>query len=561
MNDASMSATEALLIKLAREYINLPLEQADELIQLSLQEIAEFVSADRAYIFRYDLDRMQCSNTHEWCAAGISAEIGNLQDVDISNIPDWLNAHGQGKDLYIPDVFGLPEDDGVRQILEPQGVKSIITVPMLRDSNLVGFIGFDSVRQHHEYTSKELKLLTLYAEMLVNLAMRKEATEKLERERLRAEHASKAKSQFLANMSHELRTPLNAIVGFSELLAETPLSPQQGEYTATIHHASQLLFAIVNDILDFSKIEAGKLSIDENEVILPELIEKTLKIFKRKAEEKGIRFTCELDTQGHDKLITDELRLTQVLINLLNNAIKFTYSGEIKITIRCTSATPRYAEYHFSIEDSGIGMDESLVERLFKPFEQADSSTARLYGGTGLGLAISQRIVNALGGKICVDSKPGHGSKFSFDLTFTKRTAKTVDSRKNQPDISPSSLNNKKILIAEDVRLNRQLLNQMLKNSGSHITFAENGQEAVDLALSHDFDIVIMDIQMPIMDGFEASKRILANKPDLKIIALSAAASEIDVERTNSAGILRHLAKPIRKQDLYATLNEVLNGN
>lgn len=560
MNDASMSATEALLIKLAREYINLPLEKADELIQLSLQEMAEFVSADRAYVFRYDLDRMQCSNTHEWCAEGISAEIDNLQDVDITNIPDWINAHALGNDLYIPDVFELPEDNGVRQILEPQGVKSLITVPMLHNNTLIGFIGFDSVRYHHVYTTKELKLLSLYAEMLVNLGMRKEATAKLEAERLRAEHANKAKSQFLANMSHELRTPLNAIVGFTELLSETKLNPQQIEYTETIHHASQLLFAIVNDILDFSKIEAGKLSIEDNVVSLPKVVEKTLKIFQEKAKGKGVLLSCELDTQGHDEVVTDELRLTQVLINLLNNAVKFTYTGEIKLIIRCTSSTQRYVGYFFSVEDSGIGMEQGLVERLFRPFEQADSSTARVFGGTGLGLAISQRIINALGGKIEVESQPGKGSNFFFNLTLQKNISTHVE-QQNTLLGEALPLLQKKILIAEDVRLNRQLMKQMLKDSGCEITFAENGQEAVDIALGNEFDIVIMDLQMPIMDGFEASKRILANKPSLKIVALSAAASEIDVQRTTDAGILRHLAKPIRKHDLYATLHDVLNNS
>lgn len=556
------TTTETLLIKMAREYLNLPLEHAERAIQSSLKEMATFVGADRAYIFRYDLHLMQTSNTYEWCADGISAEIDNLQNVDVSFIPDWLDAHKKGNELYIPDVLALAAESGIREILEPQGVKSIITVPMLDDGNLIGFVGFDSVRKHHVYTDKERKLLSLYAEMLVNIGSREAAFNKLLAERERAEKANKAKSLFLANMSHEIRTPLNAIIGYCDLLNETSLDQQQHEFVTTVQYSSNLLLGIVNDILDFSKIEAGKLALEQKAVSLSAIAEQLSKLFAEKAEKKGIALNISLDVGEHDWVITDALRFTQVLMNLTNNALKFTYTGSIHIIIKCTHVYRRFAEYYIAVEDSGIGMDKELVNRLFQPFEQADHSTSRKFGGTGLGLAISQRIINALGSKLQVESEPGTGSKFYSNLSFKRANAvDTADITKQTTTIEIPDLTRYSILIAEDVKLNRDLLRHLFQPTGCTLAFAENGQEAVDLALESNFDLIIMDLQMPILDGFEASKRITANQPDTKIIALSAASSELDIQRSAASGILLHLAKPIRRSELYRSVYATLISN
>ena len=545
------TATETLLIKIARDYLNLPIDQAERAIQSSLKEMATFVGADRAYIFRYDLHIMQTSNTYEWCAEGISAEIDNLQNIDIRFIPDWLDAHTKGKELYIPDVLALPADSGIREILEPQGVKSIITVPMLDNSNLIGFVGFDSVRKYHVYTDKERKLLSLYAEMLVNIGSREAAFNRLLAERERAEKANKAKSLFLANMSHEIRTPLNAIIGYCDLLNETSLDQQQHQFVTTVQYSSNLLLGIVNDILDFSKIEAGKLALEQEAVSLSAIAEQLLKLFEEKAEKKGIALNILLDVGEHDWVVTDALRFTQVLMNLMNNALKFTYTGSIQIVIKCTQAHRRFADYYIAVEDSGIGMDKELMSRLFQPFEQADHSTSRKFGGTGLGLAISQRIINALGSKLQVESEPGIGSKFYSNLSFKRAIAKdTVQLTQQAHSVEIPDLSRYSILIAEDVKLNRDLLHHLFQPTGCALTFAENGQEAVDLALENEFDLIIMDLQMPILDGFEASKRIAANQPNTKIIALSAASSELDIQRSAASGIILHLAKPIRRTEL-----------
>ncbi|MFU8784435.1 ATP-binding protein [Aliidiomarina sp.] len=555
------TTTETLLIKIAREYLNLPLEHADQAIQSSLQEMATFVGADRAYIFRYDLDVMQTSNTYEWCAEGISAEIDNLQNVDVSFIPDWLSAHERGEELYIPDVFALPRNSGIREILEPQGVKSIITVPMRDHGKLLGFIGFDSVREYHVYTDKERKLLALYAEMLVNIGARESAFNKILEERERAERANKAKSEFLANMSHEIRTPLNAVIGYCDLLTATTLDAQQNEFVNTIQYSSNLLLGIVNDILDFSKIEAGKLALEQKPVSLSAIAEHLFSMFAEKAAKKNVALNVLLDVGEHDWVFTDELRFTQVLMNLTNNALKFTYTGSIQIVIRCTQTHRRFADYYIAVEDTGIGMDSELVDRLFQPFEQADNSTSRKFGGTGLGLAISQRIINAFGSKLEVISEPGLGSQFYTNLTFKLASAiDATDTAEKNTKVRVPNLQKFSILVAEDVKVNRDLLQHLFSPTGCALTFAENGQEAVDAALTDDFDLIIMDLQMPILDGFAASMRITASKPNTKIIALSAASSELDIQRSAASGIRIHLAKPIRRVELYRIVQKLLIG-
>lgn len=559
----SSTATENLLIKIAREYLNLPLEKAQEAIQSSLEEMAIFVKADRAYIFEYNADASKCSNTHEWCTIGITPEIENLQNVDLSDLPYWVEAHRQGKEMHVPDTYALAEDSGLRQILEPQNIKSLMTIPMLSNDKLLGFIGFDSVKNHHNYSQKESKLLWLYAEMLVNMYEREETFSKLIREREKADVANRAKSDFLANMSHEIRTPLNAIVGYCDLLDDTPLSSTQKEFVGTLKYSSQLLHGIVNDILDFSKIEAGKLSLDDEELSLKDLCDSLSKMFMPQAQKRNVEFTINREFNSEFVVLADKLRLSQVLMNIISNAIKFTHDGTVTVTIKEIKEHRRFIDYFISVEDTGIGMDNELIDRLFKPFEQGNQNYERKVTGTGLGLAISQRLVNAFGSKICVESAPGSGSKFFFSLTLKKSNNRNQDPASSL-DASPNYLNydfsNRRILVAEDVHVNRELMKHILAPQKCRVDFAENGQEAVDLAQKSSYDVIIMDLQMPILDGFEASKRIKSISPKTPIIALSAATSVLEVAHSSECGISRHLSKPINRRELFDAIQVSLEN-
>ncbi|SDW02191.1 response regulator [Thiocapsa roseopersicina] len=685
-----------LLMEISATYISLPLDRVDLVIETSLGHLGDFVGADRAYLFDYDFERLIATNTHEWCAQGIEPQIDTLQAVPTAMIADWVTTHRRGGTVYVPDVLSLAPESSVRQVLEPQGIKSAIAVPMIDGARCRGFVGFDSVRRHHRYSDTEQRLLTVFAQMLVNVQKRRETEDSLRLSREQAEAASRSKSEFLANMSHEIRTPMNAVIGLSQILLDTDLNDEQRDYLGKIHGSSRLLLGIINDILDYSKIEAGKLELESRPFRIDQLLDQMATLFGSAAGEKGLELVFRVSPDVPRTLLGDALRLGQVLTNLLANALKFTEQGTVEVRITRLGGDTDQARLRFQVSDTGIGMDAGQIDRLFRAFSQADSSTTRKYGGTGLGLVISRKLVERMGGNLEVASSPGEGSVFSFDLVLPVSRADTdprnvreiagarilvVDDHavartvlreileswrcrvaeaasgaaavqavveaeragvpfdvilmdwnmpgeldgleavrqlfrlrkegfltgaeapaiivsgynrddlpkdrsglngflgkpvtastlldtllearggKPQPD-KPSqparaaapSFAGSAILLVEDNALNQEVSKRMLQRTGAVVTLAENGGEAVELATTRDFDLVLMDLQMPIMDGFEATRRIRPVRPDLPIIALSAAVMEADRNDAREAGMNDHLAKPIDTGELYRTL-------
>jgi PAS domain S-box-containing protein len=375
--------------------------------------------------------------------------------------------------------------------------------------------------------------------------------------RRKAEAASQAKSMFLANMSHEIRTPMNAILGHGELLARTPMSSEQVECVQSIRVCAESLLVIINDILDFSKIEAGMLRIVPGDVDLLALLEQVRTMFGEQAQKKGL--DLRLTASGLPRIVrTDAGRLTQILVNLVGNAVKFTDQGGVELAVRPESARETFQTLHFSVRDTGIGISPDRQEGIFASFEQADGSLTRQYGGTGLGLTIANSLVRLLGGSgITVHSDPGQGSIFVFSLAVEVQHLDSPQQESIDLDLLEGrSFEQVRVLAAEDNPFNRGLLMKMLKSLGiREIWLAENGQEAVDaLAAGHSFHIVLMDIQMPILDGLEATRQIRAMGLTLPIIALTAHALESDQRNSLDAGMNGHLAKPYRLQDLADTL-------
>ena len=375
-----------------------------------------------------------------------------------------------------------------------------------------------------------------------------------------AQRANAAKSEFLATMSHEIRTPLNAIVGFSELLAERRLPEAERDYAERIHTASLSLLALVNDVLDFSKIEAGKLDLDEAPFDLAQVLRRAAGANEFNARRKNIAFVTHIAPGTPLRLVGDATRLAQILTNLASNAVKFTASGEVRVAVdNLPGQDPDSALLRFMVSDTGIGIPAHKQQLIFDAFAQADNSTSRQFGGTGLGLAICKRLALLMGGDVGLESRPGRGSDFSVILPFKVDTH--AETRFAESAMAaPGSLAGKRVLVVDDNPINLKLVALMLQKLGLDSETADSGADAVALADEEQFDAVLMDIEMPGMNGFEACRRIHSIRPRMPVIALTAHATTEIAAASVAAGMCGYLTKPVTTPALRKALSEALES-
>ena len=401
----------------------------------------------------------------------------------------------------------------------------------------------------------------LYSIILRDVGIENAARDELLSAKLGAEAANRTKSEFLATMSHEIRTPMNGVLGMADLLARTDLTPQQDDFVQTIRESGRSLLDLLNDILDLSKIEAGRMELEAEHFSFAEFLISTKALWARSAQDEGLEFSIQNNSADTDVFQSDRTRLRQVLNNLIGNAIKFTNDGTIDV---CVDSFPRddgRLDLRFEVRDTGIGVSEEQKEKLFQPFTQADSSTTRQYGGTGLGLTISKNLVELLGGEIGLESVPGKGSTFWFSVPVEQGDAAKVV--KNLASTSPTNTeqteheNALHILIAEDNDINQKVVSWMLAPLNCQFDLVENGLEAVAAVARSEYDLVLMDVQMPEMDGIEVTRQIRSMagaKGKIPIIAMTANAMKGDREKYLEAGMSDYVPKPIDQRELLSAI-------
>jgi signal transduction histidine kinase/CheY-like chemotaxis protein len=657
-----------IVLSIANELININTDEFRQKIENALALVGDFLHVDRVYVFDYDEDLNIMNNTFEWCNEGVSKEIDNLKNIDMGLYEDYLvKYHRQGEPVIFDDVNSLKKGHLIYEALEPQGIKSMTTLPLMNEQKCLGFVGFDDVRNKRQWNNSEMNLLKVLSEVITNATLKQEQQKKLIELKQKADEASLEKNQFLAKISHEFRTPLHGISNALYLLESTDLTSEQKEYHDIATYSTKALMSMISDLLDISKIESGQIDIFEDVFNLENELTNMILTILPKAQEKGLLVDFEFDYQMNYNHLGDYTKIRQIILNLLSNAIKYTQQGKIKIKVNRIAEEDTYDVIRFSIEDTGIGIDHKHIDKIFDKFYQVDSGDSRKYEGTGLGLSIVKELIQTLGSKIELETSLNDGSKFSFDLKLKKqghidfkevkgfkvlltdqdelmnhfckvfesmgmhvyydtkdesvlfdliifnneKSLELVEFYKNnfakpttlfvkigelesvhhlqvssyfQKIMSRKTIYQKIVgdlfdkkqgrfdrynealsgyaLVVDDNRLNRIALENILKKQGIHSKLVDGGKKAIEAAKNERFDIILMDIQMPEMDGIEASKSIRNLGPQyayIPIIGVTANAFLNDYDLMKEAQMNDVLFKPIHIDALERILRKHLS--
>ena len=485
-----------------------------------------------------------------------------LKDLTYKKLLEAKDLTSSFNNIGIPGGNNQIQDVGINTMTEIINTVDEINESLSKTTKtlLDNSVEYVSASKNWSFLEITLGIVTAIAAVIIlitDVNTRNKLEDELRKAKKLADENAIMKEQFMANMSHEIRTPMNSILGFSDLLEKTKLDKTQSEYLNAVKSSGSNLLNIINDILDFSKIEAGKLNIEKISFNIIDLLDSLKVMFAPKATEKQINFSVHIDPKTPTYVFGDPTRLNQILINLINNAIKFTQQGDVKLSCEIKSIEHDIIQFVFKVQDTGIGIASDKVNSIFERFNQGNTETTRKYGGNGLGLAIVKQLVEIQNGDINLKSKEGVGSEFivkiSYPISFEN---KKVDTGVVEPQFKIISNQPLTILLAEDHILNQKLAMTYLRNFGLSVDLAENGMEAVEKFKSTQYDLVLMDIQMPLLDGYHATKQIREElKSNVPIIAMTANIMANEREKCLSYGMNDYLSKPFKEIDLYNIIN------
>lgn len=531
-------------------------ERPKEIVESLCSKVMSHLNCDIFLVFLLD-DRQQ--RLHLNAFGGVLPEDAKqIEWMDVDQVECGCVVRNGASIIVEP---GFDAADGPADIMHCLGLQAYACYPLFDQRQIVGTLSFGS-HTKFAFSVDDQELMRAVTAQVTVAMQRLRLLESIEQRAIEAQAANEAKSRFLANVSHELRTPMNVILGMLDLALQRPLDTTAKDFLETARESADLLLALLGDLLDSVKIEAGKLELALAPFSLRHILDQLTHVLAVRASDKGIGFSCHTEADVPDSLIGDQVRLRQIVLNLAGNAIKFTDRGAVEVRVRVDSHTADLVQLEFIVRDTGVGIASADLQRIFRRFEQADLSTSRRFGGAGLGLSIASELVGLMHGRIWVDSEIGHGSAFHFTVQLP--LAQGLPLPKVASRLSARPISTVRVLLAEDNPANRKLVAYVLRQRGHTVGTAENGQQAVTMLEQDDYDIVLMDVQMPIMDGLQASAaiRALADpvKAGLPIVALTAHAMSEDSRHCLAVGMNAYVSKPICAEELIE-LVERLTGS
>lgn len=650
-----------VILKIATQFINIPFEDFSIKVQESLELIGSFLDLDRAYVFEYNFYHNTADNTYEWCHEGVEPQIDYLRDYPIVDmLDDWVVLHKNGQDVIYEDVSAIDHDSYIYKTLAPQGIQSICTIPLIINDNCFGFVGFDDIRQKRKWTEIEINLLRILAELIVNAIYKHKNDELLHELKVQAQKESEAKGQFLAQMSHEIRTPLNGIYNAFHLMKSSKHTIEQARFLEIAHTSLDVLSSVINNILDMSKIEAGKMEVIQKACDFESEITKVIKTLRPSVLEKNLSCLFEYDYSINYEVVCDINKINQIMLNLVNNAIKFTDKGYVKTKISVVNKNEN--EYlSLVVEDTGQGISQVDQQRIFDAFYQSSHSTN--IKGTGLGLPIAYGLTKLMDGQIQLDSTLGSGTRFqvliplikgkpllfnryedksvlvlsedeahinsymcllksmfkkvdnvtnarglydiiliddyvltktnhnlminqyqnkdakvilftkhsyddhdahfTFDVPVTRKSfLDGLTNSHNQLTITEEELFTGHVLVVDDNEINRIAMIAILERKGFQCDSASSGLEAIEFIKKNHYHMIMMDIKMPRMDGYETSKKIrtiLKNERQIPIIVITANTYLNDYDTQMATYVDDIIFKPINMQILNNVIKKHLH--